>query len=146
MAGELLPKFIGGAVGSQLCPLCKDVAESIDHLLLCCGWTWKLWSTCLNWWGISACLPKRMTDWKEEWMMLCPSTRCLRVWKVAFHAIFLDSMGAILKACQLVDSTNCPTNLSIIIESDSKSVVAWANGVGNVKYLDAILDIREIMK
>ncbi|KAK2648718.1 hypothetical protein Ddye_016207 [Dipteronia dyeriana] len=48
-----------------------------------------------------------------------------------------------IQSCQLVDSTNCPANLSIIIESDSKSVVAWVNGV---KYLDASLDIREILK
>ncbi|KAI9154008.1 hypothetical protein LWI28_019695 [Acer negundo] len=63
--------------------------------------------------------------------------------------LFKAEISAILKACMLVASPNCPTGFHVIIESDSKSVVAWVNnvvGIGNVKNMDAILDIREIIK
>ncbi|KAK1556252.1 hypothetical protein Q3G72_001492 [Acer saccharum] len=55
---------------------------------------------------------------------------------------------AILKACQLCVSDMCPTDVNITIESDSMVAVAWVNGVdgvGNVKFLDCILDIKEIL-
>ncbi|KAK3221359.1 hypothetical protein Dsin_008384 [Dipteronia sinensis] len=49
---------------------------------------------------------------------------------------------------QLCPFFNCPPNHNIIIESHSKSAVSWVNGeggVGNVRLLDAILDIKEIL-
>ena len=55
---------------------------------------------------------------------------------------------AILKACQLCVSDNCPSDVNITIKSDSMAVVAWVNvvgGVGNVRLLDYILDIKEIL-
>ena len=55
---------------------------------------------------------------------------------------------AILKACKLCESENCPSDVVVIIQSDSKSVVTWANGkggVGNVKLMESILDIRECL-
>ncbi|KAK2653766.1 hypothetical protein Ddye_013622 [Dipteronia dyeriana] len=54
----------------------------------------------------------------------------------------------ILKACELYEKESCPAVNRIIIESDSKSVVSWTNGgvgVGNVRMMDIIMDIREIL-
>ncbi|KAK1583559.1 hypothetical protein Q3G72_024995 [Acer saccharum] len=52
---------------------------------------------------------------------------------------------AILQACKCC---MCPTDLSVIIESDSRSAVSWVNddvGVGHIRFLDIILEIREIL-
>ncbi|KAK1582269.1 hypothetical protein Q3G72_013406 [Acer saccharum] len=57
-------------------------------------------------------------------------------------------VSAILKACKLCESANCPFDVDIIIESDSKSTVSWVNGkggVGNVKLMESILNIREFL-
>ncbi|KAK3223312.1 hypothetical protein Dsin_010337 [Dipteronia sinensis] len=63
------------------------------------------------------------------------------------HSSFAE-IAAILKACQLCELVNCPPNHNIIIESDSKSAVSWMNGEGgvrNVKLLEAIMDIKDIL-
>ncbi|KAK3217812.1 hypothetical protein Dsin_011782 [Dipteronia sinensis] len=55
---------------------------------------------------------------------------------------------AIHKACELCEKASCPVSKRIIIESDSKSAVSWVNGVngvGNVRLMDVILDIRDIL-
>ncbi|KAK4835325.1 hypothetical protein QYF36_008327 [Acer negundo] len=117
LVGELLPKFIGGRVGSQLCPLYNKVIESADHLFVTCVWTWVIWSTCLNWWGIAACVSRRMVEWMNAWMVLCPIAKSHRVWKVLFHAI-----------CWTVWEVN------------------RVDGVGNIKNMEIILDIMEIVK
>ncbi|KAK1571922.1 hypothetical protein Q3G72_024947 [Acer saccharum] len=54
----------------------------------------------------------------------------------------------ILKACQCVDSEKFPIGRLVVIESDSLSAVSWVNGVvgvGNVRFVEAILEIREIL-
>ncbi|KAK3227024.1 hypothetical protein Dsin_006886 [Dipteronia sinensis] len=63
------------------------------------------------------------------------------------HSSFVE-ITAILKSCQLCESVKYLPNHNIIIESDSKSVVSWVNregGVGNVRLLDAIMDIKDIL-
>ncbi|KAK3229009.1 hypothetical protein Dsin_000890 [Dipteronia sinensis] len=75
LVGALLPKFTGGKVGSQLSLFCNKVVESIDHLFIGCAWSWSLWSMCLDWWDISACVPDNVKDWMEEWMYLCYDAR-----------------------------------------------------------------------
>ncbi|KAK1560827.1 hypothetical protein Q3G72_031317 [Acer saccharum] len=55
---------------------------------------------------------------------------------------------AILKACQLCVLDKCPTDVKVIIESDSKAAVSWVNGVGgvgNVRFLDSIMEIKDIL-
>ncbi|KAK3217735.1 hypothetical protein Dsin_011705 [Dipteronia sinensis] len=88
LVGDLLPKFTGGLIKRQLCPFCMKTVESIKHLFLSCYWSWVLWSNCMDWWGISACIPADMRMWMDGWMLLCPAASSGRVWKVAFHAIY----------------------------------------------------------
>ncbi|KAK0596426.1 hypothetical protein LWI29_015578 [Acer saccharum] len=57
-------------------------------------------------------------------------------------------VAAILRACQCCEMDNCPNDLPVIIESDSSSAVSWVNGVegvGHVRFMESILEIREIL-
>ena len=63
-------------------------------------------------------------------------------------ALLYAEVKAILKACQLCVNDKCPADVNIIMESDSMEAVAWVTGVGgvgNVRILDYILDIKEIL-
>ncbi|KAK1550704.1 hypothetical protein Q3G72_023435 [Acer saccharum] len=86
------------------------------------------------------------------WGILCDQageTICMFFFFVGTRDSSSAEVSAILKACQLCVSVKCPTEQRIIIESNSKSSVSWVNGaagIGNVKNLDSILDIREILK
>ncbi|KAI9160300.1 hypothetical protein LWI28_006964 [Acer negundo] len=88
MVGELLPKFTDGLVGSLLCPFCKSSEETINHIFIKCKWSLRLWSTCLSWWEILACLPEKLNEWMDCWQVLCQAAKSIRVWMVAFHAIY----------------------------------------------------------
>ncbi|KAK3229861.1 hypothetical protein Dsin_001742 [Dipteronia sinensis] len=66
-----------------------------------------------------------------------------------FLSMVTKEVLAILEACNLCDSASSLINQHIVIKSDSKSVVAWVNGlegIGNVKNMDPILEIKEIIK
>ncbi|KAK4839862.1 hypothetical protein QYF36_025571 [Acer negundo] len=80
MVRDLLPKFIGDLIGTLICPFCKTLEESIDHLFIGCKWYWRLWSACLSWWEISACLPDNLSDWMDCWKDLCPIASSSKVW------------------------------------------------------------------
>ncbi|KAK4856180.1 hypothetical protein QYF36_014898 [Acer negundo] len=54
----------------------------------------------------------------------------------------------ILQACQMCDSNRYPADSTLIIKSDCKMAVLWANGVGsvgNVSLMDSIMEVREIL-
>ncbi|KAK3218249.1 hypothetical protein Dsin_012219 [Dipteronia sinensis] len=56
-------------------------------------------------------------------------------------------IAAILKACQLCESVHCPSDVNVVIKSDYKSAASWVNGVGvgNIQFLDSLLEIMEIL-
>ncbi|KAK3212212.1 hypothetical protein Dsin_016918 [Dipteronia sinensis] len=56
-------------------------------------------------------------------------------------------VAAILKACQCCESVQCPTYVNVIIESNSKSAVSWVNGVGvgNIQFLESLLEIKDVL-
>ncbi|TXG72707.1 hypothetical protein EZV62_001286 [Acer yangbiense] len=63
--------------------------------------------------------------------------------RIAFMKLRKKALNAIEEA-----SGGCPTDVKVIIESDSKAAVSWVNGVGgvgNVRFLDSILEIKEIL-
>ncbi|XP_071705224.1 uncharacterized protein [Rutidosis leptorrhynchoides] len=49
------------------CGWCLEHAESIDHLLLHCSWTFKLWEALFNWWNISWVMPSSMVKFALDW-------------------------------------------------------------------------------
>lgn len=38
-----------------LCPFCSDQIESSSHLFFTCMFTWQLWASIFDWWGM--CMP-----------------------------------------------------------------------------------------
>ena len=52
---------------SILCPLCSDPVKTVDHLLLHCEFAWRIWSSCLNWWGVSWVPPPSVSDMTSWW-------------------------------------------------------------------------------
>ncbi|TXG46574.1 hypothetical protein EZV62_027928 [Acer yangbiense] len=75
-------------------------------------------------------------------------TLCMFSPSIGFGSADAAEVAAILQGCQLCSSDHCPTTCSVIIESDSKRAVSWVNGIGgvsNVKLLDSIMEIKEIL-
>ena len=50
-----------------LCPLSSVHVETVDHLLLHCEFAWRIWSSRLNWWGVSWVPPPTISDMASWW-------------------------------------------------------------------------------
>ncbi|CAL5362006.1 unnamed protein product [Camellia sinensis] len=42
---------------SILCVNCNNASESVNHVLICCPFVWKIWAEMLKWWDVQAALP-----------------------------------------------------------------------------------------
>ncbi|XP_071740203.1 uncharacterized protein [Rutidosis leptorrhynchoides] len=49
------------------CGWCGDYVESIDHLLLHCSWSFKVWRALFNWWNISWTMPSSILEFSSDW-------------------------------------------------------------------------------
>ncbi|PWA42571.1 hypothetical protein CTI12_AA543450 [Artemisia annua] len=46
--------------GQQVnCIWCNDATESVHHLLLHCGWSFRIWSALFRWWNVEWIIPSR---------------------------------------------------------------------------------------
>ncbi|KAK2651368.1 hypothetical protein Ddye_011224 [Dipteronia dyeriana] len=90
MVGQVVQNFGLAIASSWLCPLCNQEKESIDHQFLFCPWSWKLWSVCMEWWGVNFCFNKSLTDWFMGWHGLCPEPKFNRGWNTLFAAMLFS--------------------------------------------------------
>ena len=62
---EVLGKFGMTYLANTNCPLCGKLPETIDHLFLHCEWSWVLWKSVMDWWGVSSCCSSSIGAWME---------------------------------------------------------------------------------
>ncbi|KAK3180238.1 hypothetical protein Dsin_000127 [Dipteronia sinensis] len=73
---------------SVVCVLCNNKMKTIDHLFLLCPWAWKLWTVCMDWWGVVSCSNNSMKAWLQGWSGLCSSIEYRRARDSLFFALF----------------------------------------------------------
>ena len=81
------------------CLMCKNAEETIDHLLLHCKCSSKIWRNCMVWWGVSWCANKSLLDWAMGWFGLCPKAVQGRAWStLSFATVWTiwDSMNQMI--------------------------------------------------
>ena len=83
--GEVLQKFGMGV--DLVCSFCKDNDETVSHVFLCCPWTWKLWGSCMSWWGVHSCNSSSIFEWWDMWDGLAPTPKAARARDLLFYAV-----------------------------------------------------------
>ena len=84
------------------CPLCKEVEETIEHLLIHCPKTWSLWTTLFNVAGGGWVCPFSAKDLFQGWPSLpwgkesklwraVPLCLMLAIWKERNKVVFEDN-------------------------------------------------------
>lgn len=99
----------------NLCPFCKLETESVDHILLHCSEIWKVWSSMLQWWGVSWVIPVIVDGVLLWWLgtkfkklvmriwRLVPIAMLWSVWRLRNDCVFkgsqptMDELGEIVK-------------------------------------------------
>ena len=107
----------GIVVNSPLCVFCKQSVESIQHLILDCGYAYRVWMLCYRWIGVLGAQNKDICNhflnfylpnlsvkqnlvWKGVWAAI---TRC--IWEHRNNVIFKQSIPDLdetLQAAQLL--------------------------------------------
>ncbi|XP_028113856.1 uncharacterized protein LOC114311884 [Camellia sinensis] len=99
----------------NLCLFCKLEPESVDHLFLQCTEIWKVWSSLLQWWGVSWVIPATVDGVLLWWMgtkfkksveriwRLVPIAMLWSVWRLRNECVFkgsqpnMEALGEIVK-------------------------------------------------
>ena len=69
------------------CVLCNSCDETIAHLFFTCDYTWRVWSFCCNWWGLTwvQSVYPRMN--LESWSAVGLRGDQRKAWQVCFYTI-----------------------------------------------------------
>lgn len=66
----------------NLCLFCKLEPESVDHLFLQCSEIWKVWSSMLQWWGVSWVIPATVDGVLLWWLGTKCKKSVMRIWRL----------------------------------------------------------------
>ncbi|KAK3219671.1 hypothetical protein Dsin_013641 [Dipteronia sinensis] len=67
--------------------LCNAHTETIDHLVLHCVLSAKVWAACIKWWEIESCANETVTGCFYGWPSLCLNQSSGRAWEILFSTI-----------------------------------------------------------
>lgn len=71
----------------SLCILCNESAETSEHLLLHCNFSWKLWSWWLAIWKVSWVFPLSLHDAFKQWKLFGHGEFFNKVWSAIFFIL-----------------------------------------------------------
>ena len=85
----------GVLIVSNLCMLCKKVEETVQHVLINCEVTQKVWQNCDGWIGISYVRHYKIVKHFQHFYLACFNKKINTVWKRMWVAsptqsLFLD--------------------------------------------------------
>ncbi|XP_028074331.1 uncharacterized protein LOC114276709 [Camellia sinensis] len=69
------------------CIFCQEARESLDHVMLHCSFTWKIWSAIIDWWGIQWVIPKSIEGLLIWWLGWKFRKKVNLVWKTLPAAV-----------------------------------------------------------
>ncbi|XP_028064362.1 uncharacterized protein LOC114267521 [Camellia sinensis] len=96
------------------CVLCRNDAETVNHVLLWCPFVWQVWSTVLNWWGIQWAVPGNVEGLLHWWMgfkwrkfedriwKVIPLAVMWSTWKLRNEVIFSGKQLCVAEFCELI--------------------------------------------
>lgn len=71
----------------DLCPLCNEESECVNHLLLQCNYAWKIWCWWMNLWEMSWVFPSTLKDILHQWTINRRDPFFKKVWWAMFYII-----------------------------------------------------------
>ncbi|XP_028085475.1 uncharacterized protein LOC114286504 [Camellia sinensis] len=70
------------------CKFCRNELETATHVLLCCPFSWRVWSNIIGWWGVSWVQPGSLTGLFQWWSGFRCKNRLKVLWKILPLAVF----------------------------------------------------------
>lgn len=70
-----------------LCPFCEMEIESVSHLFFTCTFSWRLWMSCFEWWGINSTLHADPLPNLLSWQQHVSGSFKIDIWNSLFFVI-----------------------------------------------------------
>ena len=71
----------------DLCPLCNECSETVNHLLLHCRFSWKIWTWWCNLWDFSWVMPATLIEAYKNWHHHSKRKFLKKIWMASFFVI-----------------------------------------------------------
>ncbi|GMP72459.1 hypothetical protein CsSME_00030493 [Camellia sinensis var. sinensis] len=96
------------------CVFCRKERETVSHVLLCCSFSWRVWSNIIGWWGVSWVQPGSVVGLIQWWAgfrcknrlkviwKIIPLAVLWSLWKLRNEIIFNESQLDFGKLCDLI--------------------------------------------
>lgn len=76
-----------GRIMASACPLCLQVSEESNHLLLHCPSSSKVWCLVLDQFSVSWIMPPSIAQLSFSWDIASVSSKCSSLWQLSFFVI-----------------------------------------------------------
>ncbi|XP_071704180.1 uncharacterized protein [Rutidosis leptorrhynchoides] len=83
----LIKRHILPSSHSNLCVWCLEEVETVNHFLLHCKWTFKVWSDLFSWWKLVWVIPGSIEDFSLDWFHGM-GIKASKFWKLIGPATF----------------------------------------------------------
>ena len=80
------------STGSDLCHLCSDASETVEHLFFECLITWRLWMDCCACWDFYKCWSNKPASFMQTWCGVKLFGVEKKMWITLFYVINLVHM------------------------------------------------------
>ncbi|KAL7193974.1 hypothetical protein ACSBR2_025585 [Camellia fascicularis] len=71
-----------GANSDVNCVFCRNDRETVSHVLLCCTFSWRVWSHIIGWWGVSWVHPGSVVSLISWWTRFRCNNRLKAIWRI----------------------------------------------------------------
>lgn len=126
-----------------LCKFCGECIESINHSLLHCFMTWKIWCKILGWWGIQWVLPPSLSDLFLWWGYHRHKSMAKSTWE----CIPLAILWSLWKMRNEFLFQNSPLNWDDLLELIKIRIAFWIKNSENSDYSinDFLFNLRSMI-
>ena len=100
---------------------CKQSREDVDHVLVHCSFTWRIWSTIFLWWGVSWLAPQSFQSFFLYWF----NTPGSKSTKIVWSAILFSMIWNIWISRNAAIFYNGQPNWSSVVEASLVNVAQW---------------------
>ncbi|KAL7189991.1 hypothetical protein ACSBR1_039601 [Camellia fascicularis] len=96
------------------CIFCRNELETVNHLLLCCPFSWRIWSNIINWWGVSWVLSGSVSSLLQWWdgyrfnkkekviWKVMPLAVLWSIWRKRNEMVFNGTQVVLERLCELI--------------------------------------------
>lgn len=121
--------MVATTLSQNFCPLCSELSETPQHLLLHCSFAWRIWSSIFRWWRVEWVCPPDLITLSLFWFSSPFKNLEKKCWESCFYAV----IWSIWKARNDLIFNNKASTWEEITELVKIRVALWIKGLNDLR-------------